>query len=95
MFVVPFFGEEWGRFIIKYQFRGLAARGPDAQKADKKRQDGSFSGSICLIYLRVNIKQQQAYHLLVLQSFISSSKSASVMSLQLKIGVVINLLRVN
>ena len=84
MFVVPFFGEEWGRFIIKYQFRGLAARGPDAQKADKKRQDGSFSGSICLIYLRVNIKQQQAYHLLVLQSFISSSKSASVISLQLR-----------
>ena len=85
MFVVPFFGEEWGRFIIKYQFRGLAARGPDAQKADKKRQDGSFSGSICLIYLRVNIKQQQQqpYHLLVLQSFISSSKSASVISLHL------------
>ena len=84
MFVVPFFGEEWGRFIIKYQFRGLAARGPDAQKADKKRQDGSFSGSICLIYLRVNIKQQQPYHLLVLQSFISSSKSASVISLHLR-----------
>ena len=87
MFVVPFFGEEWGRFIIKYQFRGLAARGPDAQKADKKRQDGSFSGSICLIYLRVNIKQQQQqqpYHLLVLQSFISSSKSASVISLHLR-----------
>ena len=83
MFVVPFFGEEWGRFIIKYQFRGLAARGPDAQKADKKRQDGSFSGSICLIYLRVNIKQQQPYHLLVLQSFMSSSKSASVISLHL------------
>ena len=83
MFVVLFFGEEWGRFIIKYQFRGLAARGPDAQKADKKRQDGSFSGSICLIYLRVNIKQQQPYHLLVLQSFISSSKSASVISLHL------------
>ena len=84
MFVVPFFGEEWGRFIIKYQFRALAARRPDAQKADKKRQDGSFSGSICLIYLRVNIKQQQAYHLLVLQSFISSSKSASVINLHLR-----------
>ena len=85
MFVVPFFGEEWGRFIIKYQFRALAAKRPDAQKADKKRQDGSFSGSICLIYLRlVNIKQQQPYHLLVLQSFISSSKSASVISLQLR-----------
>ena len=84
MFVVPFFGEEGGRFIIKYQFRGLAARGPDAQKADKKRQDGSFSGSICLIYLRVNIKQQQPFHLLVLQSFISSSKSASVISLHLR-----------
>ena len=86
MFVVPFFGEEWGRFIIKYQFRSLAAGRPDAQKADKNRQDGSFSGSICLIYLRVNIKQQQQqqpYHLLVLQSFMSSSKSASVISLHL------------
>ena len=92
MFVVPFFGEEWGRFIIKYQFRTLAAGRPDAQKADKNRQDGSFSGSICLIYFLVHIKP---HHLLVLQSFINSSKSASVMSLQLKIGVVINLLRVN
>ena len=95
MFVVPFFGEEWGRFIIKYQFRALAARRPDAQKADKKRQDGSFSGSICLIYLLVNIKQP--HHLLVLQSFISSSKSASVINLHLREEgrVVINLLRVN
>ena len=90
MFVVPFFGEEWGRFIIKYQFRTLAAGRPDAQKADKNRQDGSFSGSICLIYFLVHIKP---HHLLVLQSFINSSKSASVMSLQLKI--VINLLPVN
>ena len=122
MFVVPFFGEEWGRFIIKYQFRTLAAGRPDAQKADKNRQDGSFSGSICSIYFLVHIiiiiitiisiiRQAGSFsgstcliyflvhikphHLLVLQSFISSSKSASVMSLQLKIGVVINLLRVN
>ena len=132
MFVVPFFGEEWGRFIIKYQFRSLAAGRPDAQKADKNRQDGSFSGSICSIYFLVHIitiiiliiniiiiiifiiiiiiiiRQDGSFsgsiyflvhikphHLLVLQSFINSSKSASVMSLQLKIGVVINLLRVN
>ena len=118
MFVVPFFGEEWGRFIIKYQFRTLAAGRPDAQKADKNRQDGSFSGSICLIYFLVHIiiiliiiiiRQAGSFsgstclkyflvhikphHLLVLQSFINSSKSASVMSLQLKI--VINLLPVN
>ena len=125
MFVVPFFGEEWGRFIIKYQFRTLAAGRPDAQKADKNRQDGSFSGSICSIYFLVHviiifiiiiiiiiiIRQAGSFsgstcliyflahikphHLLVLQSFINSSKSASVMSLQLKIGVVINLLRDN
>ena len=118
MFVVPFFGEEWGRFIIKYQFRTLAAGRPDAQKADKNRQDGSFSGSICSIYFLVHIiiiiiiiiiRQAGSFsgstclkyflvhikphHLLVLQSFINSSKSASVMSLQLKI--VINLLPVN